>query len=126
MTVYLAAKFESKDRMRLIKKSLEELGYPVISRWLDEEATCYPETITSSYRANSVRDLEDIKKAKCLILDTTVEDINGGREVEWGFAMSRMECLRLLVGPHRNVFHTLAHHSFADWNECLKWLARGN
>ena len=124
MKVYLAGKLGAKPLLQLARKELMAQGHTVTSRWLDyADEGNYSEHKQAEY---ALRDLEDIKQANCLILYSGDEPANGGgRECEWGFALSRMSIShRIVVGVKRNVFHRLCTQHFNDWNECLAWMAR--
>ena len=123
MQIYLAGKITAKPTLKLARKELELQGHTIVSRWLDYTDESMDDFKQKMY---AFRDLDDIKKANCLILYTGDEPADGGgREVEWGYCISRMSLpLRIIVGPKRNVFHQLCTHQFQDWNECLAWLAK--
>lgn len=116
MRFYLAAKYTSKERIREMRKLVEAKGHTVTSQWLDHDL---PETVNDTIRFEQANnDLANIWKADCFILDTLDESNTGGREVEWGCAIT-LGLKVILVGPTRNVFHLLADEHFESWEECL-------
>ena len=106
----------------------------MVSTWLDEEATHTEEDASklatdkvTAYWAMryALRDLSELKQADALILDTQGDNVRGGREVEWGIALTRPACrYRIIVGPKRNVFHELCSHHFQTWEELGEWLKK--
>jgi hypothetical protein len=118
--VYVAGFFDSQARLKETALRLADLGYEITSTWLDEVPT--PDPDEHYLNMCAIRDLEDIKRSDAVILDT--QDINprGGREVEWGVALTRM-IPRYIVGPSRNVFHRLATLHFTTWESALDHFA---
>ena len=125
MTIYIAGRYESKGRLQEIRQRVECLGHQVVSTWLDEPESEYPtEMDSNAIRACALRDLVEIATADVLLLDTYDEDIHGGREWEGGFGFGHPHLRVMLVGPRRNIFHTLVPMQFKSWEEALQWLAR--
>ena len=118
MKIYLATKYLAKERLLAPRDQITKLGHNVVSRWLDEAADA--DTHHEMYQA-AIRDLEDIRKADLLILDTFDEDYRAGREVEFGMALGLNREV-WLVGPRRNIFHHLVPHfdSWPDVLDCLR------
>lgn len=121
MKVYLAARFESRWRLRDVALELAVLGYQLVSSWLVEPTPL--ELSEEDKKQIAIRDLSELKAADLLILDTLDENIRGGREVEWGIALTRA-IPRYIVGPARNVFHFLATRRFDSWNEAVQFFRR--
>ena len=117
MNIYIASFFDTRARLFPIRNQLTAQGHRVVSQWLDAPLGTASQ---DGQRAEAIRDLDDLLKAQLLILDTLDENHRGGREVEWGLALSRMALRRWIVGPSRNVFHVLTQRQFATWEECLK------
>lgn len=127
-TVYIASKFHSRYRLRLIKKQLQSLGFIVLSRWMDPDVNIDPSCDIDSIGASledsqkeAERDSAEIANTDIFIIDTSDESATGGREVELGMAM-KTGCTLFRVGPIRNVFHAmiLAHNSWDDIIDYLK------
>ena len=123
MKIYLAGKLTSKPLLKLARKELQDMGHTVTSRWLDYDDETQDEYKKAQF---ALRDLEDITASNCFILYAGDEPADGGgRECEWGYALSRMSIPhRLIVGIKRNVFHRLCTQQFNDWNECLAWMGK--
>lgn len=122
--VYIAALFEARGRLLPHAQELARYGYKVVSSWLNEDGGTGDITESKErYVAIALRDVADLSTADFLILDTIDENVRGGREVEWGLALTR-PMLRYIVGPQRNIFHLLATRVFADWDEALRFFER--
>ena len=107
---YLASAYIRRDELREYAKVIEKYGAEVTSRWLHGTHGMAPVTDTSPeadfQRARfAYEDLEDIRAADTL-LSFTGEGGRGGRQVEFGFAISEHKIL-VLVGPREHVFHYL-------------------
>lgn len=123
MKVYIASFFDTRLRIRPYADVLWHKGYEVVSTWLNEVAK--PEAMTTEefWRKLAIKDLAEIKSADILILDTLDVTPRGGREVEYGFALAAFQGkLVYIVGPVRNVFHTLADRRFASWDKLVEEL----
>lgn len=71
----------------------------------------------------ALKDLCEINASDLLILDTEDVTPRGGREVELGFALGRFqEKIIYMVGPVRNVFHTLVDRRFDNWDQLMATL----
>ena len=100
------------------------MGHQVLSHWLDEVSK--PEGMDEEiwWKKLALRDLVDVYASDLLIVDTLDITPRGGREVEYGFALSRFQEQQVwVVGPYRNVFHRLADLEFETWEQCLEWLS---
>lgn len=117
MRIYLASNFGSQSRLRPIRTNLERLGHEVVSTWLDEPGAQSFELNPDKGPGYSLRDLGEVASCDLLIIDTQEESCTGGREVEYGAALVQGKQL-WRVGPSRNIFHTIAHRVFSNWNEC--------
>ena len=118
--IYIAGHFGSQERLRQVRTGFENIGYRVTSRWLDYAGSA--ETSFEHDVDRALIDLDDIEEANILILDTFDPPTRGGKSVEFGYAM---KCLGLhrtyIVGPHRNIFHSLARKRFEDWDEARRY-----
>ena len=119
-TIYLASNWDSKPRMRALRDQIQLRGHTVLSSWLDDPTTDY--VVDSP--ADARKDLYEILEAELLICDTAEASTTGGREVEIGFAMG-WERPFWIVGPARNIFHTLAARHFTNWVDALRALDGG-
>lgn len=132
LTIYIASKFSSRYRMRPIKFQLQQLGFNVLSDWIDNNPL--DETIGGNYDSIgnhplasheiAQRDIEQVTECHIFIIDTQDISPTGGRECELGMALALAKPYIYRVGPIRNVFH--AHKSikpFVSWEELLKEIA---
>jgi hypothetical protein len=119
--IYLAGRFEARERLKAIRDRLRVLGHQVVSTWMDEESAGAPDDTAGRYYA--LRDLAELRQANALFLDTLDADDRGGREAEWGYSLGRMYGERVIVGPATgNIFHALATRRFPTWEDCFVWL----
>lgn len=131
LRIYIAGWFGAKERLRLERDRIHTLGVgEVVGTWLDEE-TVAPEApgqplvvgaTPEQCREYAFRDLGEVRYADLLILDTIDVNPRGGREVEYGLALSTGLSV-WVVGPRRNVFHHIAHRQFDLWDDAIDCLA---
>ena len=117
-TVYIAGKWEARVRLRAMAGALRVGGYHVTSSWLDRpESDLY---VIADGTTQAPLDLDEIDQSNIFILDTLDENKTGGANVEFGYALAHSaDRLLILVGPQRNIFHTLAAIRFEDWLDAL-------
>lgn len=118
MKIFLAGWFDSRERLRLARDTLNKMGHTVRSRWLDEETPPPPDDAEVIERA--VIDMEDLAQVEVLVLDTLDEDHRGGREVEFGYFLRRADPL-FIVGPRRNIYHAFAEAQFESWDHAFAY-----
>lgn len=119
MKVYLAARYSTKEQIKLYAEDLRSAGIEVTSSWLEE-----PHGAGSNL--NDIRDqqlteyaaidLMDVKDADWLVffsVDPKIPVARGGRHVEFGYALG-LEKNMLVVGPKENIFHYLPVVHFTD------------
>ena len=95
----------------------------MVSTWLNEVARAEGMTTEEFWKKLAVKDLAEVNAADLLILDTTDVTPRGGREVELGFALGRFQSKSVyMVGPIRNIFHTLVDRRFASWDGLVESL----
>ncbi len=104
MRIYLAATWESRERMRGTANILRKLGNIVTSRWLEDQHT-------QGTRAECAQiDLDDIDRADAIVLFSVgprgTKFQGGGRCIEFGYAIAREKAL-ILIGEVESVFHEL-------------------
>lgn len=123
VSIYIAGKFQAQERLQRIRAIIhhDNVG-KVVSSWLDEPMVDDPND-HHWCRQRAMVDLEDIKMAGLFILDTLDDNNRGGREVEWGYTLTR-HIDRWIVGPYRNVFHRLSRYRFDTWDEAILALGR--
>lgn len=120
MRIYIAGYFDTRERIRPYADKLWKLGHEVVSTWLQEVAR--PEGMSKEefWKKLAIKDLAEINAADLLILDTIDVTPRGGREVELGFALGRFQTKSIyMVGPIRNVFHTLVDKQYPDWDSLI-------
>lgn len=117
MRIYLAAPFTTQDRMRGIRDVLSTFGHEVTSSWIDlaeiGEATDFDPDHCASHAAS---DTADLLRADAVAVFTEYgPSTTGGMHVETGIALAAGKRI-FLVGPRRNIFHTLPKvEHFPDW-----------
>lgn len=117
--LYIAGKFTSQERLRLVRDEAQALGFVVTSTWLDETATDYSASIAYKIEC-AERDLLKVLRSEVLLVDTFDVSDTGGREVEFGSVLGISGYRIAIVGPPRNIFHYLVP-GFGDWKEALQW-----
>lgn len=124
--IYIAGKFSSRQRLRPWRWKLLADGYPVLSRWMVDDAD--PSSENDSLGDNleqcqsmAGRDQGELLNAQLFIIDTLDISQTGGREVELGYAMG-LGIVTVRVGPIRNVFHTVVDQAFSTWEDLYEWM----
>jgi hypothetical protein len=108
--------------MRKVKASLERMGHTICNGWLEESNAQELSTLTDrKRRVYSYRDIGEIVSVDLLVIDTQEESSSGGREVEYGMALAFGKPV-WVVGPQRNIFHSVCRRQFDDWEPVLKEL----
>jgi nucleoside 2-deoxyribosyltransferase len=121
--IYLASFFDTRERIRPYANKLWEMGHEITSTWLNEVARPEGMTTEEFWKKLAIKDLAEINAADLLILDTIDVTPRGGREVELGFALGRFQTKSIyMVGPVRNVFHTLVDRRFDSYDALLEAL----
>lgn len=139
MQVYLAARFDHRDKLKTYREELQNVGVGVTSRWLDkhgqgerDDSTNGHVVYTSEALAKcALEDVEDIKSCDVFVTFTEKPSVgytSGGRHVEFGIALNTDKRI-VIVGPRENVFHELAeiHPSIeqvATWEDAKMSLFR--
>lgn len=118
MKIYLAVRFGRQEEMKAIKKQIVELGYDVVSRWLEVEfsGTRAEERATDKHREKwSLIDYYDVKDCDTIVNFTEPPDScgRGGRHVEFGLATAWGKRL-VVIGYRENVFHHLPQVEFYE------------
>lgn len=125
MKIYIASRFADRKRLRPIADRLWHMGHEVTSSWLNEVAKPASMDRDTFWRKLARKDEAEIASADLLIRDVHTISRTGGADVEFGMALGQYQRKQVwLVGPVRNVFHTLADRHFATWEEALRALKR--
>ena len=120
MKCYIASFFDTRARIKPHADALWAKGHEITSSWLQEVARPEGMTREEFWKKLAIKDLAEINAADLLILDTFDVTPRGGREVELGFALGRFQTKSIyLVGPVRNVFHTLVDRHYDTWDALL-------
>ena len=109
--VYLAARYSRHPEMRVYRDILEDYGFNVNARWI-EDNNHEMEYINgpSDFNLKCAReDFEDIREADVLVTFTEHPDEfsdrpTGGRHVELGWALALEKPVHV-IGPRENVFY---------------------
>lgn len=118
-SVYVAGAWVDMLRLREERAKLEQLGYIVTSRWMEQVNRPYSDT-TEMFQQEADKDYADITRADFLIIDTLSTGTRGGREWEGGFATGSGKPV-FRVGPVIIPFHTRVTGSFSDWDQALEF-----
>lgn len=113
MKIYIASKFSSRYRLRPIKFKLKQLGFEVLSDWIDNNPL--DDTLGGDYDSIgnhpaashdiAERDRAQVIECDIFIIDTQDISSSGGRECELGMAIMARKTYIFRIGPIRNVFH---------------------
>jgi nucleoside 2-deoxyribosyltransferase len=119
MRIYLASNWGSKKRISALRDQIQLLGHTICSNWLDEDSDQNFEGIDNAQRQEyACRALGEILTSDLLILDTVDASPSGGREIEMGFAVGQGVPV-WVVGPERNIFHSIAARRYTTWTDVL-------
>jgi nucleoside 2-deoxyribosyltransferase len=120
MKIYVAASFNSRDRIRDEIEELEEIGHVITGVWFQEE-----DPIEKLWDGNfggrvaevmALRDFNAIERAEVMIIDTLDPSTSGGRNVELGWALAKGKRI-ILVGPPTTIFFALIRETYDTWEE---------
>ena len=122
MKIYIAGKWEEKNRLKIVKDRVPQ-KHSVLSSWLeeDEKNGDYWSVTQDKIIECATRDVREIKESKLFILDTWPDNQRGGREVEFGVALASGK-ETWIVGPRKNFFHHLCDIHFNNWEDILNEL----
>ncbi len=115
--VYIAASFSRRLEIKKYAAELEQLGFEVTSRWLDQHHKEDP--TEEDWHRFAVEDLEDVKRADMLFAFTdAVPKPGGGRHAEFGVAMALGKPI-VQIGPDEHVFHK--HYAIVKYRSLLEF-----
>ena len=122
MRIYIAGSFVDQQALRPEMDRVWKTGHEVTGTWLNEVAKPAGMDDITFQKKLAIKDLCEVARADVVILDNRRS--SGGKNVEWGFALGEFQHKQLwLIGAPSTVFHHLADHTFAGWDECIYWLA---
>lgn len=125
---YIAGRYTAKDRLTEMARKVEELApeWQCNSSWLSAPEADYSESDTDAQRnAWATRDIQELRQAHFLFLDTLDDSSTGGREVEYGMFLARDPKGIIIIGPRRNVFHSMVTR-YDSWEAYFAWLNAGS
>ena len=120
MKIYLAASFQAQRRIRPLRDKLFSMGHTVISSWLEENMVPAGMSQEIFDRQLAVKDLQEVKCADIIIVDTMEPSTTGGRYAELGFSLAQ-PMLKYHVGPINSIFERLVDVHFDTWDECFEY-----
>jgi nucleoside 2-deoxyribosyltransferase len=130
LKVYLAARYSIKDDIKAKGEELAELGIESTSRWCHEKVkgSAQLDDVPPSFLLSAaINDLEDIKRANCVVMfsvNPREATVRGGRHWEAGYAYGLGKPL-IICGPEENIFHMLPDVVVCeDWEKTKKELLR--
>jgi hypothetical protein len=110
-TYYLSARWQRRQELSDYRESLVTHKFGVVSRWLDsEERPADPDAAFIYNQQAAWVDLADIITSDVFVGFTDFPSCgyySGGRQVEFGYALSLPDKPICIVGPRENVFHHL-------------------
>lgn len=124
MRVYISGLWESRERIARWGPIFRAAGHEVTSSWLEEGGVGRGCDILQE-QMTSGKDIQEIASSDLLVVDTFDVDAYGGREVEVGIALA-LHIPVVVVGPRRNIFHSLAIRRLSSWNAVLSFLTHTN
>lgn len=126
MRVYLSARFERQNEMRLYAEQLRAEGIEVLSAWHDIDSPSsdgFSGIAPERLAWLAMLDLQQLAESNTLVSFSDRQsgspDPRGGKHVEAGVALGLGKRL-LLVGDAENCFHHLPDvERFPAWPECM-------
>jgi len=109
VNVYVAASYSAKQRAKTLATALKANGYNVVSQWMFREV----ETDLNEVRR---LDLEELRCANVLVMDTSIASTAGGMFYEMGYARS-LGMPVILLGDRKSAFDHDPNVYAIDWGE---------
>ena len=133
---YLSARYGRRQEIQAYAEKLEQTipGARAVSRWHSQPGIAAEDALTPAEltlhpdqgQGYAAQDLDDLEAAQVLV-EFSGSDGQGGRHVEYGYALAKGKRL-VLVGPRDNVFSCLPQAewfpSFTAWLEYEKSISR--
>lgn len=129
MKIYLAARYDQRDRMLGIRDVLTAMGHTITSTWIDNKTDGFKpsemNTDPGSSSPHAQRDMDEVLESDAIAVFTAYgRSLTGGRQVELGIALAAGKRI-LLIGPRENIFQTLTHvEQHESWERLVIALAR--
>lgn len=131
MKIYVSGTFTDQARLRTEAAKLTAAGHDVVSTWLHEASKPDNLTYDQWMMQLAVKDVAEVFRSDCIIMDVDNPSTSGGRYTEFGVAAHpQSTCLRFVVGgkpakdsalPYGCFVH-LAHKYFPAWDEVHTYL----
>lgn len=130
MKIYVSGSFNSQVRLRTMAEKLWALGHTITGSWLHETSQPNHLSYDNWMLQLAMKDVAEVAKSDCIIMDLTGDSTSGGRYTEWGVASHpSSEMLRYVVGGTKaknsafpfGCFIHLAHRYFETWDDLLAY-----
>lgn len=131
MKIYIAGKWEDRERLDEIAGRLAAMGHTITSTWHSAKAhrqegidLPYDEQMKNGewMRAEAFKDLDQIEDANVILADTFTPSTTGGRVFEMGYAFALHKHV-FIIGPRRNPFDWL-YETFDGWDQLFSCITR--
>jgi len=130
MKIYVSGTFTAQARLRSMAEKLWELGHEITGSWLHETTKPSHLTYDQWMLQLAVKDVAEVVRADCIIMDVNGDSTSGGRYTEWGVASHPSgTMLRYVVGGKKaadsampyGCFIHLAHRHFESWDDLFAY-----
>jgi nucleoside 2-deoxyribosyltransferase len=114
MKIYVAGKFQEKERVNKIQDYLVNIGHLITHDWTKDDSSLQPQFMVFS----AMRDLEGVREADVLIALVDKDLPYKGLYGEIGIAIALNKPVYLLGGDLREFvfsYHPLVHIGAPDW-----------
>ena len=110
MKIYIASRYENKDAIRELAKTLKVAKFEVVSTWHKEKydpAIQLEELTPARMRTLALRDLTEIESCNAMLIYTDgCDQSRGGMHFENGYAFANDKKI-YIIGPRITIFHFL-------------------
>lgn len=114
MKIYIAASMHSKKEAKDVAINLQFQGHVITSTWFENQS--YDKV------NDAMADLSEIMQAECVVFLTKEPSSEGGRHIEFGFALGKKKRL-IILGERESCFTYLdyveQYDSLDDLIKCL-------
>ncbi len=128
ISIYIAGSMSGQERITKEAQILAQAGYIILSRChnkYDKLELAWDNNFNGRVaEAMAMGDAYNIVESDITIIDSIDKSSTGGSDAEMGLAIMshllRGKPRVIHIGPHRNVFHTLAREHYDSWPDMLK------
>jgi hypothetical protein len=130
--IYVSGTFTAQQRLAAMAHRLREMGHEITGSWLQESSKPAHLTYDQWMAHLGSKDVAEVFRADCIIMDVTDASTSGGRYTEFGVAAHPSSTmLRYVVGgelakgsamPYGCFIH-LAHRYFPTWEDVFEFFA---